>query len=174
MGTIERLLGAAARSRAAVLLRSHQAGDMGWVIYRHGVDLRRGIWLGHQLRGAGRRHLRRVPRALRSRGRTLLDRGADGESSARCSWCRKSKTVAKLRLLLVETEGARARHRPRAGRASASASRARRAIQDDAVDAKQARRRAPNLSGGRLPLVHSKPHRSFGHDLIGETWEREL
>src|SRR5579863_10057420 len=37
MGTIESLLGESAEPKAPYLLRTHQPGDMGWVIHRHGV-----------------------------------------------------------------------------------------------------------------------------------------
>ena len=79
---------------------------------RHGLGgrrarraLRAGVRLGRALRGAGRRDRRRVHRRLRPEARALLDR-RDGRraASARCSSCKQTKTVAKLRLLLVEPQ----------------------------------------------------------------------
>ena len=42
------------------------------------------------------------------------------------------------------------------------------------MDAEHPGRRAKIYQDAGFALVESEPHRSFGQDLIGETWEREL
>ena len=151
--------GADARERAPFLLRSHRVGDMGWVISRQAHRLRRGIRLGHQLRGAGRRDLRAVHQELRSRARALLDRrsrwragrlGLPGEG------VRRGRQAAPA---AGREEGARARRRPRAGRAM-HPRRAREGLrEDDAVDAELPARRARHLSAA--PASAWSPRRSI-------------
>ena len=92
----------APKPRTPYILRSHQPGDMGWVVHRHGVLYAQEYgydetfealvaeiaakFIQHSIPGAS------VAGSLKKTAR----------SWARCFWSKKSKTVAKLRLLLVE------------------------------------------------------------------------
>jgi len=103
MATIERLLGGQPRpAAAAYVLRGHEPGDMGWVVYRQGA-LYASEW-GYNARFealAARIVADFLDRFDPKRERCWIAE-KDGEIVGSVFLVKKSKTVAKLRLLLVE------------------------------------------------------------------------
>ena len=77
--------------------RRHRLGDLA-----PGHRLCRGIWLGHQLRGAGRRDLRAVHQNYDAAREHCWIAEAGGEPVGSVFLVKGSDEVAKLRLLLVE------------------------------------------------------------------------
>ena len=62
-------------------MRGLEPGDLGWVVERHGADLRRRVRLEHRFRGARRPHRRRLPRSAPRGARQRVDR--DGRRRTR-------------------------------------------------------------------------------------------
>jgi len=105
MGTIQRLLGAssAPADRAApYLLRPHQPGDMGWVVHRHGAIYARDWGYNQQFEALVARICADFLDHFDPAAERCWIAERDGEIVGSVFVVRKSKTVAKLRLLLVE------------------------------------------------------------------------
>jgi DNA-binding MarR family transcriptional regulator/N-acetylglutamate synthase-like GNAT family acetyltransferase len=174
MASIENLLEPPARERAPFLLRSHRVGDMGWVVSsqasayakEYGWDISYEALVAEicaqfiKNYDASREHCWIAEAGGEPVGSIFLVKGTD--------------EVAKLRLLLVEKKArglgvgralveqcirsAREKGYRRMTLWTQSILVAARKIYQDAG----------------FKLVASEPHRSFGQNLIGETWEREL
>ena len=178
MQAIEDLLGAGdddARARAVpYLLRSHRAGDMGWVIHRHGA-------LYAQEYGYDERFEALVATIAahfiehfdRDRERCWIAE-MDGEIVGSVFLVRKTSTVAKLRLLLVEPRargfGIGARLVDECVRFASAAGYRRLVLWTQSELA--AARRLYERAGFRR--VRAEAHRSFGKKLVAETWELGL
>jgi DNA-binding MarR family transcriptional regulator/GNAT superfamily N-acetyltransferase len=102
MSTIGRVLEGQSSRRPAYVLRTHQPGDMGWVVQRHGAlywqeygyDERFEALVAEIVAGFIRNFDRRRERCWIAE--------VDGEPVGSVFLVKKSKSVAKLRLLLVE------------------------------------------------------------------------
>jgi DNA-binding MarR family transcriptional regulator/GNAT superfamily N-acetyltransferase len=103
MQTIEGLLSPGARDATSYVLRQHRPGDIGWVVWRHGV-------LYSQEYGYDERFEAMVA-GIVAEFVEKLDRAReccwiaekDGENVGAVFLVKKSQAVAKLRLLLVES-----------------------------------------------------------------------
>ena len=174
MADIEGLLGGAPRGSAGYLLRQHRAGDMGWVVECHGrVYADEYGWDGTFEAFVAEI----VARFIRDHD-PALERcwiaERDGDPVGSAFLMQQSKTVAQLRLLVVDPKG---RGLGIGGRlVSECIDFARHAgyrkitlwTQSILHPARKIYRRA----GFRL--LREEQHRSFGQDLVGEFWELVL
>ena len=176
MRDIENLLGAPPEHRVSYILRPPQAGDMGWIVHRHGV-------LYNREYGWDERFEALVAEVVATFIRThdpKRDRCWISEKDGEAVGCvflvhhPEREGVARLRLLLVE---------PRARGLGIG----RRLVEECTRYARQSGYERITLWTNSVldaarhlyvregyELVDESPHHSYGHDLVGQTWELEL
>lgn len=174
MRTIERALRPEPRRMPKVTFRSHRPGDMGWVVERHGALYSQEYGWDESFEALVADIVAKFITHLDPKRERCWIAELDGERVG-CVFCvKKSKTVAKLRLLLVEP---RARGLGLGSRLVDECIRfARAAGYRDLVlwtnDVLVAARKIYERAG--FELVESERHRSFGKDLVGQNWTLRL
>ncbi len=175
MRSIEDLLNPSPEPRPPFILRSHQPGDMGWVVHRHGVIYAQEYGYDEHFEALVAEIAAKFIQHFDARRERCWMAERDGEIVGSVFLVKKSKTVAKLRLLLVEPS---ARGLGIGKRLVAECVRfARQAGYRKLVLWTQselpAARHIYQQAGFRL--MEEKPHRDWGRDdLVSEIWELAL
>jgi GNAT superfamily N-acetyltransferase len=162
------------RVAGTFVLRPPGPGDLGWMIQRHGA-----LYASEHAWGAEFEALVARVVADYAAGHDPAREAAwiaelDGEPAG-CVMCvAEDERTARLRLLLVEP---RARGLGLGGRLIDECVRFARTAGYDEIrlwtnDVLAGARRLYERAG--FELVRSQPHRSFGHDLVGQDWSLEL
>ena len=174
MHMIERLMGSETRAMAPYLLRPHQPGDMGWVVQRHGMLYAEEYGWDAHFEALVADIVARFIRHYDSRHERCWIAEREGENVGSVFLVKKSKRVAKLRLLIVDPKargfGIGTRLVKECLRFAAQAGYKKITLWTNSILV--AARNIYEREG--FELVESAPHHSFGHDLISETWERML
>jgi len=174
MGAIEGLLGGRPEPKAPYLLRPSGAGDLGWVVHRHGALYAEEYGWNEQFGALVASIVAKFIRHHDPKQERCWIAELDGEAVGSVFCVARSKTVAQLRLLLVEP---RARGLGIGSRLVDECIRFARAAGYRKVmlwtnNVLDAARRIYERAGFRL--VQEEPHHSFGHDLVGQNWELKL
>jgi DNA-binding MarR family transcriptional regulator/N-acetylglutamate synthase-like GNAT family acetyltransferase len=175
MRTIEELLGARpAERQRPYILRTHQPGDMGWVIARHGVLYAQEYGWDDTFEGLVAKIAGEFLEKFDPKKERCWIAEQDGENVGCIFLVKKTATVAKLRLLIVD---------PKARGSGIG----RRLVSECVRHARQvgykkmtlwtqshlhAARRLYEEAG--FKLTKSWPVHSWGKDMVSETWDLEL
>ena len=102
MRTIETMLGGAPESKASYVLRPHQPGDMGWVVHRHGALYAQEYGFDERFESLVAAVVAKFVERYDPRRERCWIAEKDGEIVGSVFLVRRSRSVAQLRLLLVE------------------------------------------------------------------------
>ncbi len=173
MAAIERLLGSSAAA-ATASLREPAPGDMGWVVQSHGAIYASEYGFDATFEALVAEIAAKFLGSFDASRERCWIAELDGAPVGSVFLVRQSDDVAKLRLLLVDPAGRRQ-------------GLGQRLVAECIAFAKLCGYRKITLwtqsilvaarkiyQDAGFVLVASEPHRSFGQNLIGETWEREL
>jgi DNA-binding MarR family transcriptional regulator/GNAT superfamily N-acetyltransferase len=175
MNIVESTLSPETPGKAPYLLRTHQPGDMGWVVYRHGVLYSQEWGYDERFEALVARIVAEFVERYNPQRERCWIAEKDGERVGSVFLVSKSKQVAKLRLLLVEP--------------SARGLGIGKRLVDECIRfARQARYRKmvlwtqSELTAARsiyeragFRLVQQEKHSSWSRDnLVAETWELKL
>ena len=174
MATIEMILGDASEPRIPYLIRPHRSGDMGWVVWRHGVLYKEQYGWGEVFEGLTAEIVGQfIARLDPERERCWIAERA-GRNIGCVFIVKESNTVARLRLLLVEPEarglGIGRRLVEECVRFSREAGYGK--ITLWTMHVLVAARSIYRQAG--FELVASEPHEGFGQGLMSETWDLVL
>jgi DNA-binding MarR family transcriptional regulator/GNAT superfamily N-acetyltransferase len=177
MQTIERLLGTGAidaQPAVPYVLRPHQPGDMGWVAHRHGVLYAQEYGWDESFEALVAEIAAKFIRNFDPRRERCWMAERAGEVVGSVFLVKRSKSVAQLRLLLVEpsARGLGIGRRLVEECIRFARQKGYRKIVLWTNDILTGARKIYELSGFRL--VEESRHRSFGKDLVGQNWELKL
>lgn len=174
MQTIESVLTKGLKFSEPFFLRSHEPGDMGWVTYRHGVLYAQEYgWDEHFEALVAQIVADFINNYNFERERCWIAE-MDGEIVGSVFVVQSSETIAKLRLLLVEPKARGLGLGTRLVEECIRFAR-RRGYEKIVLWTNSVLVEARHIyEKTGFKLVAQEAHRSFGHDLIGETWELPL
>lgn len=173
MKTIEGLLGEAT-NRPEAIIRTHRPGDMGWVVQQHGLLYTQEFGWDISFEGMVAEITAQFLKNFDPKRERCWIAELDGRQVGSVFLVNHSDDVAKLRLLLLDP----------AGRGMGLGKR----LVDECISfARECGYRKITLwtqsmllparriyEAAGFVLVGSEPHHSFGQDLVGETWERDV
>jgi DNA-binding MarR family transcriptional regulator/N-acetylglutamate synthase-like GNAT family acetyltransferase len=175
MRDIERILGNVPKPQPPYVLRSHQPGDLGWIVQRHGVLYSQEYGYDERFEALVAKIAAEFVENLDPARERCWIAEKDGENVGSVMLVKKSKTIAKLRLLLVEPS-------------TRGMGIGKRLVQECVGFARRARYKKlmlwtqSELDSARhiyedagFRVVGKQAHKSWSReDLVAETWELKL
>ena len=174
MRGIQDLLSAQPEQKVPYILRPHQPGDIGWVVHRHGVLYSAEYGWDERFEALVAGVVAQFIQNYDPKRERCWIAEMNGEIVGSVFLVKQSDSLAKLRLLLVEPK---ARGLGIGKRLVDECIRLARQLGYTTLtlwtNSILLAARQIYVQAG-FQLVHQEPHHSFGHDLVGETWELVL